>query len=158
MSINYLLAYLMVTVQNYFFTAVEVVCRRPHRLDEQDLDVKIYYECLGQVEPFKLPALLVISDSDPKKLHFLIKSQSKQQALETQLNAVYGKPIWSKETITSSFTVKCTLTPETKDCRKLARTWETNVKESISIFFNQLNAGNHAPFYMYKEKICFASK
>lgn len=129
------------------------MCRRPHRIDEQDLDVEIYYECLRQVEPFKLPSPLVISDSDPKKLHFLIKSQSKQQALETQLNAVYGKPIWPKETITSSFTVKCTLTPETKDCRKLARTWETNVKESITIFFNQLNAGNHAPIYKEKKML-----
>lgn len=135
---------------------MDVVRRRPHRVDGQDLNVKKYYECLGQVEPFKLPAPLVISDSDPKKLHFLIESQSKQKAFETQLNAVYGKPIWPKETIDSSFTVKCTLTPETKDCRKLARTWKTNVKESVSIFFNQLNAGNHAPFY--KEKRYFASK
>lgn len=129
---------------------MDVVCRRPHRIDEQNLDVKIYYECLRQVEPFKLPAPLVISDSDPRKLHFLIKSQSKQQALETQLKAVYGKPIWPKETIASSFTVKCTLTPETKDCRKLARTWETNVKESLTIVFNQLNAGKH-PFIKNKD-------
>lgn len=134
---------------------MDVVCRRPHRIDDQDLDVKIYYECLRQVLPFKLPAPLVISDSDPKKLHFLIKFESKQQAMEKQLRAVYGKPIWSKNTIASSFTVKCTLTPETQDCRKLARTWETNVKESLAIFFNQLNAGKH-PFIKKKKILCFS--
>lgn len=125
-------------------TAVDIVCSRPHKIDEHDLDIKIYYECLGQGksddEPFKPPAPLEISDIDPKKLQFLIKSPLYQQTLEKQLKAVYGKPVWSKETRTNSITVECILTPETKDCQKIVRTWETKVKENLKKCLDQFLA------------------
>lgn len=100
-------------------------------MDEQELDVMIYYECLGlktDYVPFKPPNSLVISDFDPKKLKFLINSPPNQRTVEKQLETVYGKPIWPQKTKTYSLTIECTLTPETKDCRKIARHWETKVK------------------------------
>lgn len=101
----------------FLLIAVDVVCSRPHRIFEQDLDVKIYYECLGQVEsggePFKPLVPLEISNIDPKKIQFLIKSPPNKQAVEKQLEAVYGKPILPKETRANSLTVECNLTPKT---------------------------------------------
>lgn len=84
----------------FLLIAVDVVCRRPHGIFEQDLDVKIYYECLGQMEsdgePFKPPGPLEIFNIDPKKIQFLIKSFPNKQAVDKQLEVIYGKPLWPK--------------------------------------------------------------
>ncbi|XP_061194487.1 protein mono-ADP-ribosyltransferase PARP14-like [Saccostrea echinata] len=129
--------------------AVDVVCSRQHKVDGQDLDVKIYYECLGQVEsdeegPFQPPRPLELTDLDTKKLQFLIKSPSNQQAIEKQLEAVYGKPVWPKKSKSVSLTVECTLTAETKDCKKLAKTWEAKVKENLNKFLGLLLVTKHS--------------
>lgn len=92
---------------------------------------------------FKPLAQLEISDLDQKKLQFLIKSPPNQQAVEKQLEAVYGKPIWPKKSKSNSLTVECTLTPETKDCQQLLGTWETNVKEKLNVFLDQLLVVKH---------------
>ena len=128
--------------------AVDTVCGRSHKVDGQVLDVKVYHECLGQVEsdddgPFKPPASLEISDIDAKKLQFLIKSPPNQQAVDKQLEAVYGKPVWPKKSKSSALTIDCTLTPETKDCRKIARTWEAKIKENLNRFMDLLLVEKH---------------
>ncbi|XP_062581102.1 protein mono-ADP-ribosyltransferase PARP14-like isoform X2 [Saccostrea cucullata] len=129
--------------------AVDLVCRRQHKVDGQVLDVKIYYECLGQVEseeegPFQPPGPLELTDLDTKKLQFLIKSPSNQQAIDKQLEAVYGKPVWPKKSKSVSLTVDCTLTAETKDCKKLAKTWEAKVKENLNKFLDLLLVTKHS--------------
>lgn len=84
-----------------------------------------------------------ISDLDQKKLQFLIKSPPNQQAVAKQLEVVYGNPIWPKKTKSTSLTVECTLTSETKDCQQLLGTWETNVKEKLNLFLDQLLVVKH---------------
>ncbi|XP_056006116.1 protein mono-ADP-ribosyltransferase PARP14-like isoform X2 [Ostrea edulis] len=128
--------------------AVEVVCAKSHRVDGQDLEVKIYYECLGQVEsdeegPFQPPGLLEITDLDTKKLQFLMKSPPNQEAVQKQLEAVYGKPVWPKKSKVNSLSIECTLTAETKDCRKIGRTWEAKVKENMNKFLDLLLVIKH---------------
>ncbi|XP_061194391.1 uncharacterized protein LOC133202571 [Saccostrea echinata] len=132
----------------------DVVSKRQHRVDRQDLDVKIYYECLGQVEndwevPFRLPGPLEFTDLDVNKLKFLIKSPPDQQVMEKQLEAVYGKPVWPKQSKAVSLTVECTLTAETKDCRKLVRTWGTKVKEDLNKFLDLLNYGTYLKSFQH---------
>lgn len=92
---------------------------------------------------YKFPAPLEVSDFDPKKLQFLIRSPPDQRALEIRLEAVYGKPRWPKMSKSNSLTIACTLMSETKDFRKLARTWETKVKEKLDEFFDLLHVCKH---------------
>ena len=127
---------------------MDAVCGRSHKLYGCVLDVKLYHKCLAQVEsnddePFQTPAPLEISDIDAKKLQFLITSHPNQQAVDKQLEAVYGKPIWPKKSKSSALTIECTLTPETKDCRKLARTWEAEMKGNLNRFLDLLLVEKH---------------
>ena len=128
---------------------MDVVCGRSHKLDGCVLDVKVYQECLAPVEscvdeePFQTPDPLEISDIDAKKLQFLIKSRPNQQAVDKQLEAVYGKPVWPKTSKSNSLTIECTLTSETKDCRKLARTWEAKLKENLNRYLDLLLVEKH---------------
>ncbi|XP_056006137.1 uncharacterized protein LOC130050337 isoform X2 [Ostrea edulis] len=128
--------------------AVEVVCAKSHRVDGQDLEVKIYYECLGQVEsdeegPFQPPGLLELTDLDTKKLQFLMKSPPNQEAVQKQLEVVYGKPVWPTNFKVNSLSIECTLTAETKDCRKICRIWEAKVKENMNKFLDLLLVIKH---------------
>lgn len=89
------------------------------------------------------PVAVDISDFDPKKLQFLIMSPPNQQAVEKQLEAVYGKPIWPKKSKSNSLTIECTLIPGTINFRKLARTWKTKVKEKLDEYLDLLHVCKH---------------
>lgn len=81
----------------FFFPTINIIYKKPHRINKQNLNIKIYYKYLKQIKnnnkPFKTPTSLKISDFNPKKLQFLIKSPPNQQTIKKQLKTIYKKPI-----------------------------------------------------------------
>ena len=133
----------------FSFTVVESVCSRTHKVNGQDLDVKAiskHFACQlerGEHILFKIPASVEIQNLDAKKLHFLSNSPFYRQALEKELKAVYGKPIWPEKSKSSSLTIQCTLTAEAENCQMLPRTWEAKVKETLHRFLDLLLVTKH---------------
>ena len=66
-----------------------------------------------------------------------------RQALEKELKAVYGQPVWPEKSKSSSLTIQCTLTAEAENCQMLPRTWEANVKETLHSFLDTLLVIKH---------------
>ena len=99
------------------------------------MKVEIYHECLGGTasgdgQKFK-PSDPIELDLDVRKINFLTKSEIGKNILERQLKTCYAEvlkwPLKKRGTIK----IKCTLTADVKDCRKMVKTWETGVKKCL---------------------------
>ncbi|CAG2200838.1 unnamed protein product [Mytilus edulis] len=118
----------------YFENAEDALlaCKRSHTIDNCKLKVQVFYDCLGvpadnEGPKFKPLPPLVITDIDKYKL---------------QEN--YAQITWPSSTQDSKITIDCTLTKETKDCRKLAKSWGEEVRKSINTFVDALVTEKHS--------------
>lgn len=123
------------TISN-IFTVCDRVCRRRHSIERQILTVQIYHECLGQpLHPkdrlnFKCPSPLVLKDLSSTMMTFVYKSELFKTALDTQAEITYGKIKWSQKD-TTQLIIECTLTKDVNDCKSLAKTWKSNMKDVL---------------------------
>ncbi|KAK3094887.1 hypothetical protein FSP39_007507 [Pinctada imbricata] len=134
---------------------VDEVCKRNHKVEGCELDVRIHYQCLGQVveegretsEEFHIPEPLVMKDVEVKKLEFLVQSESNRDALDKTVADLYGKIDWPKnrgQAKSNPFIVECTLTKEVKDYKKIARTWAKDVAAEVDKFLKLLVVEKHS--------------
>ncbi|XP_052088539.1 protein mono-ADP-ribosyltransferase PARP14-like isoform X3 [Mytilus californianus] len=129
----------------YFENAEDALlaCKRSHTIDNCKLKVQVFYDCLGvpadnEGPKFKPLPSLVITDIDKYKLSFLKNSAHKKETLEKQLEDIYSKITWPASPQENKIIVECTITKETQDCRKLAKTWEKDTRMHIDSFVNLL--------------------
>ncbi|CAC5372655.1 unnamed protein product [Mytilus coruscus] len=121
------------------------VCNKTHTVEGQVLKVQVYYECLGQAAldddgpKFKSLKPIVIQNLNPKKIEFLLNSDTNKMAFEKQLSRHYADVEWPDiKEIKDTIKVNCSLTEEVKDCRKLAKTWAKAVSTEAEKFFSML--------------------
>nr|XP_034317327.1 protein mono-ADP-ribosyltransferase PARP14 isoform X2 [Crassostrea gigas] len=130
-------------------TVCDNVCKRSHVVEKQNLTVQIYHECLGQpFNPeegprFKCPSPLVLRELSLRKMKFIYKSEEFKTALDKQAEMANGKIKWPQKPATE-LTVDCVLTKADKDCKNLAKTWETHMKDGLERILDVL----------HEEKIC----
>ena len=129
----------------FTFTGALEVCKREHKVEGHVLQVQVYYECLGQAAidedgpKFKPVKDMFIPNLNPKKIEFIVNCKMNKKAFEKQLSNHYALVVWPDgKDIGDTLEVKCTLTEEVKDCRKLAKTWAKNVTVEIEKFFDML--------------------
>ncbi|CAC5424291.1 Protein mono-ADP-ribosyltransferase PARP15 [Mytilus coruscus] len=129
----------------YFENAEDALlaCKRSHTIDNCTLKVQVFYDCLGvpadnEGPKFKPLPSLVITDIDKYKLSFLKNSAHKKETLEKQLEKSHSKITWPASPQENKVIVECTITKETEDCRKLAKTWEIDTRMHIDSFVNLL--------------------
>ncbi|CAG2207725.1 unnamed protein product [Mytilus edulis] len=135
----------------YFENAEDALlaCKRSHTIDNCKLKVQVFYDCLGvpadnEGPKFKPLPPLVITDIDKYKVNFLNHSTTKRDAIEKQLQEIYAQITWPSSKNDSKITIDCTLTKETKDCRKLAKSWGEEVRKSINTFVDALVTEKHS--------------
>lgn len=118
-------------------------------VEKQNLTVQIYHECLGQpFNPeegprFKCPSPLVLRELSLRKMKFIYKSEEFKTALDKQAEMANGKIKWPQKPATE-LTVDCVLTKADKDCKNLAKMWETHMKDGLERILDVL----------HEEKIC----
>ncbi|XP_071137975.1 protein mono-ADP-ribosyltransferase PARP14-like [Mytilus edulis] len=135
----------------YFENAEDALlaCKRSHTIDNCTLNVKVFYDCLGvpadnEGPRFKPLLPLVITDIDRYKINFLKSSAQYKEALEQQLELSHAKITWPSSMSDSKIIIECTLTKETEDCRKLAKSWEDDIKRQLSTHVDALVTEKHS--------------
>ncbi|XP_076078270.1 protein mono-ADP-ribosyltransferase PARP14-like isoform X1 [Mytilus galloprovincialis] len=135
----------------YFENAEDalIACKRSHTIDNCKLKVQVFYDCLGvpadnEGPKFKPLPPLVITDIDKYKVNFLNHSTTKRDAIEKQLQDIYAQITWPSSNNDGKISIDCTLTKETKDCRKLAKSWGEEVRKSIKTFVDALVTEKHS--------------
>lgn len=118
-------------------------------MDNCKLQVQVFYDCLGipasdEGSKFTTPPPIIIDSIDKRKINFFRHSKSSKAALEKQLHDMHGQITWpSDEDI--KLKIECTLTKETKDCRRLAKTWKADTKKHVHSIVDNLIIEKHAP-------------
>ncbi|VDI21837.1 poly [ADP-ribose] polymerase 10/14/15 [Mytilus galloprovincialis] len=135
----------------YFENAEDALlaCKRSHTIDNCPLNVKVFYDCLGvpadtEGPKFKSLPPLVITDIDKYRVNFLKSSAQYKEALEQQLELSHAKITWPSSMSDTKIVIECTLTKETEDCRKLAKSWEDHTKRQLSTHVDALVTEKHS--------------
>uniref|UniRef100_A0A8B8E892 Poly [ADP-ribose] polymerase n=1 Tax=Crassostrea virginica TaxID=6565 RepID=A0A8B8E892_CRAVI len=121
----------------------DIVCKKSHVVDNQNLTVQIYHDCLGQpFNPeegprFKTPNPLIIRELNLRKMKFVYKSPEFKEILDKQASMGHGKIKWPEKPA-AELTVECTLTKDVPDCRKLVKTWEKDMENGIKRLLEEL--------------------
>jgi vacuolar-type H+-ATPase subunit E/Vma4 len=118
-------------------------------VDNCKLQVQVFYECLGipasdEGSKFTTPPPIIIDSIDKRKIAFFLHSKSSKAALEKQIHDMHGQITWPSDK-DIKFKIECTLTKETKDCRRLAKTWKADTKKQIDSFVDNLDIEKHTP-------------
>ncbi|XP_062600984.1 protein mono-ADP-ribosyltransferase PARP14-like [Saccostrea cucullata] len=125
-------------------TVCDRVCQRSHKLDKNELTVHTYHECLGQSfnpeegPKFKPVDPVVVRNLELRKMKFVHSSEENKEVFNEQAELAYGKIKWSNKAATE-LTVECTLRKDTKDCRKLAKTWKEHMIDVIKKLLENLH-------------------
>ena len=126
-----------------FFSVCDIVCKRSHVVDNRNLTVQIYHDCLGQPfnpeeDPrFKTPNPLIIRELNLRKMKYVYKSPEFKEILDKQASMGHGKIKWPEKPA-AELTVECTLTKDVPDCRKLVKTWEKEMESGIKRLLEEL--------------------
>lgn len=118
------------------------VCSQYHNVDGQELEVCLYYECLGVTRSSKLqltftpPSKLTYDPKETEKLMFLEKSSKAQDVLKSKLDSLYALAEIQSEGGIKKISVSCFLEYDVPDCRQRAKKWEKKVKKELDQFFN----------------------
>ncbi|XP_052088528.1 protein mono-ADP-ribosyltransferase PARP14-like isoform X4 [Mytilus californianus] len=135
----------------YFENAEDALlaCKKSHTIDNCTLNVKVFYDCLGvpadtEGPKFKPLPPLVITDIDKYKINFLKHSTTKRDAIEKQVVQNHAKITWPSSIRNSKIVIESTLTKETEDCRKLAKSWEDDIKRHLSTHVDALITEKHS--------------
>ncbi|XP_041369508.1 protein mono-ADP-ribosyltransferase PARP14-like [Gigantopelta aegis] len=114
-----------------------------HKLDGAELNVSMYHECLGVgggvCDPtwFKMPDPLQVKNLDKHKLKFIRDSETSRKALIKQLKHCHSELTWVTGD-DSAVELKCSLTTEVPDARRLSRTWKTDAETALKEFLSLL--------------------
>lgn len=87
---------------------------------------------------FKCPSPLVLKELCLTMMTFVYKSELFKTALETQAEITHGKIKWSQKE-TTQLIIECTLTKDVKDCKNLAKTWKSNMKDVLMRMLDNLH-------------------
>ena len=123
----------------YFFYILAPVeaCQRKHSIEECTVKVEIYHECLGGTAsgdgPKFKPLDPIDINLDVRKIHFLTISEAGKDSLEKQLKTCYAEVLKWPVKKSGTIKIKCTLTADLKDCRKIVKTWEEDVKKCLKV-------------------------
>lgn len=71
------------------------------------------------------------------KMTFIYKSVEFKTALNEQAEMAHGKIKWPQKDATQLI-VECTLTKDVKNCKSLAKTWKTNIKDDLMRMLDNL--------------------
>ncbi|VDI41166.1 poly [ADP-ribose] polymerase 10/14/15 [Mytilus galloprovincialis] len=118
-------------------------CKKEHKIEGSVVKVEIYYKCLGGTAtgggPKFKPLDPLSVNLDIKIVQFLSNSDTAKEEVNKVLkpyNACIRKWPAGKST---TITVECTLTADTKDCKKLVKTWEDDVGKCLKTFVATLH-------------------
>ena len=70
---------------------------------------------------------------DVRRITFLTNSKAGKDSLEKQLKTCYAEVLKWPVKKSGTIKIKCTLTADLKDCRKVVKTWEENVKKCLEV-------------------------
>ncbi|XP_071137982.1 transcription intermediary factor 1-beta-like [Mytilus edulis] len=101
-----------------------LACKRSHIIDKCKED--------SRLQKFKSLPPLILSDIDINKVQFLANSSQYKAKLEQQLKLSNGRIIWPPSISDSKIVIECTLTKEKENCRKLAMSWEEDIRKQLS--------------------------
>lgn len=87
---------------------------------------------------FKCPSPLVLRELSLRKMKFIYKSEEFKTALDKQAEMAHGRIKWPQKPATE-LTVECMLTKAVKDCKNLAKTWETHMKDGLTRMLDVLH-------------------
>ena len=95
------------------------------------MKVEIYHECLGGTAcgdgPKFKPLDPIGIDLDVNQINFLTNSDAGKESLEKQLKTCYAEVLKWPVRKSGTIKIKCTLTADLTDCRKIVKTWEEEV-------------------------------
>ncbi|XP_071133739.1 protein mono-ADP-ribosyltransferase PARP14-like [Mytilus edulis] len=118
-------------------------CKKEHKIEGSVVKVEIYYKCLGGTATGDGPKFKPLDplsvDLDIKIVQFLSNSDTAKEEVNKVLkpyNACIPKWPAGKS---ASITIICTLTADTKDCKKLVKTWEDDVGKCLKTFVATLH-------------------
>ncbi|XP_041369501.1 uncharacterized protein LOC121383495 [Gigantopelta aegis] len=139
---------LRLTLQSKCFAEFGVIDQildygKGHKLEGAELNVSIYHECLGVggkvCDPiwFKMPDSLQVKNLDKHKIKFIRESNSSRECLLKELKHCHSELTWVTGD-DSAVELKCSLTTEVLDARRLSRTWKTDAETALKEFLSLL--------------------
>ncbi|XP_061179435.1 protein mono-ADP-ribosyltransferase PARP14-like [Saccostrea echinata] len=120
------------------------VCSRYHSVDGQELEVSLYYECLGvsrnsQLEmTFDTPHDFAFDPRDMNKLSYLASSPQAKNKLKSQLEPLYATADIQTEGKFKNISLHCTLAYDVPECRQKSRKWMKKVTKKMEEFFHSI--------------------
>ncbi|KAK3598396.1 hypothetical protein CHS0354_019799 [Potamilus streckersoni] len=132
-------------------TICDRVLHRKHKIDGSDLQLSMYYECLGPISDddngpsFKTPKPVKLEGLEFAKIQFLMKSEPNRTAIEKQLQDCFTHIQWP-QTETDCITLTCTLTSDIQDCKKKAVSWAKQAEQSLHNFLKVISVHERKVF------------
>ncbi|CAC5424290.1 unnamed protein product [Mytilus coruscus] len=112
-----------------------LACKRSHTIDRCKED--------SGLQKFKPLPPLILSDIDIYKVQFLANFSQYKANLEQQLKLSHARIMWPPSRSDSKIVIECTLTKETENCRKLAMSWEEDIRKQLSAHVDALVTKKH---------------
>ncbi|KAK7499456.1 hypothetical protein BaRGS_00009431, partial [Batillaria attramentaria] len=115
------------------YKVVERILEKTHSIDERELHVRRYLECLGSsggiVDPtvFDVPKPITLKDVDKFKLAFIRHSRNARDNFFQTLSKIHAKTKFVDNTVI----LECTLGPNVPQARVLVRTWRKDVQKKV---------------------------
>ena len=139
-------------------SAVSRITQADHKLDDEELCVYVYYECLGVPSvngdaKFHNPEPYEFEPSDPVKVRFLCESPIAREKLEEKLIGRHAKISPMTDGDTPSVLVESTLTDRVESCFRLAKRWKKCTENILQQFFEEVVVKVHSPLQRDWEEI-----
>ncbi|KAK3598393.1 hypothetical protein CHS0354_019796 [Potamilus streckersoni] len=121
----------------------ERVLQHKHKIDGSELQVSLYYECLGHISNdtgpcFKPPKPVKLERLEFAKMQFLMKSEPNRAALQKKLQDCFTQIHWPQAEADCT-TLTCTLTSDVQDCEKIALTWAKQAEQNLYDFLKVIS-------------------
>ncbi|CAC5408902.1 unnamed protein product [Mytilus coruscus] len=110
-------------------------CKKVHTIEGSTVKVEIYYKCLGGTATGDGPKFKPLDplsvDLGIKIVQFLSNSNTGKEEVNKVLKPCYACIQKWPSGKSATITIECTLTADTKDCKKLVKTWEDDVEKRL---------------------------
>ncbi|XP_063404473.1 protein mono-ADP-ribosyltransferase PARP14-like [Mytilus trossulus] len=118
-------------------------CKKEHKIEGSVVKVDIYHKCLGGTasgDGPKFKSLDPLSvDLGVKIVQFLSNSETAKEEVNKVLKPYYACIRKWPADKSPTIIIECTLTADTKDCKKLVKTWEDDVGKCLKTFVASLH-------------------
>ncbi|KAL3863571.1 hypothetical protein ACJMK2_005322 [Sinanodonta woodiana] len=128
----------------------ERVCRKQHTIDRKEIQVCLYYECLGEdldaddvsdlihgvedtVAEFKLPDPVRLNNWNPQILRFLMNNRKHRAMFEKNLSDVNGVAKWPSS-LEGDVIIECSMKADDEHANSLLKDWTTRVIKMVHSF------------------------